>query len=244
MMTMNEHWILPEWPAAKSVRAIQTTRHGGYSVGKYASMNLATHVHDRIDSVQQNRRLLRAYLPSEPIWLEQVHGVTVINAAKPQSNLIADAAFSHQKNVVCVTMTADCLPVLFCNQSGSLVAAAHAGWRGLSNGILEATVSAMQVPVNTIMAWLGPAIGPKAFEVGDDVRQAFVKQQVSAEKAFVAMGGKWLADIYHLARLRLVEMGVTQIYGGEYCTMSDSERFFSYRREPVSGRMASLIWLE
>lgn len=244
MMTMNERWIIPEWPAPSNVRSIQTTRHGGVSSGAYASMNVAMHVNDAPQSVAQNRQYLRQILPNEPLWLNQVHGVDVLDATHAKPNMQADAAYTRHKQVVCVSMTADCLPVLFCDQSGTVVAAAHAGWRGLCAGVLEKTVSAMQVQTNSVMAWFGPAIGPAAFEVGGEVRQAFIQQQEAAEAAFKSKGDKWLADIYHLAQLRLNRMGVYQIYGGDYCTYHDSERFFSFRRDPICGRMASMIWLE
>lgn len=243
-MMRSNPWIVPDWPAPKSVKALQTTRAGGTSTGPFDSLNLAMHVNDEIQAVQRNRAILREYLPVEPVWLQQVHGTRVIDAAQPPTDLNADASFSRQAGVVCVSLTADCLPVLFCDQSAQVVAVAHAGWRGLCDGVLESTVAAMQAQPQQILAWLGPAIGAQAFQVGDEVRQAFLKQQDTAHQAFVKDGERWLADIYMLARMRLHRLGITQIYGGDFCTMRDSERFFSFRRDPVCGRMASLIWIE
>lgn len=237
-------FILPDWPAPARVRALQTTRHGGVSQGVYASLNLGDHVKDDPVHVAHNRQLLSAYVPTEPVWLQQVHGVRVIDAAQASCLEIADASVSQQKHVVCVTMTADCLPVLLCDQAGSVVAAVHAGWRSLCDGVIEATVSAMPVPANQLMAWLGPAIGPHAFEVGAEVRAQFMAQDTQAVHAFNAKGDKWLGDLYTIARQRLQTLGVTQVYGGGYCTYSEPETFFSYRRDGDTGRMASLIWLE
>jgi len=198
--------------------------------------------------VRANRSLLRAVLPAEPAWLAQVHGTAVVDAAGLSDVPEADASFAAAKGVVCAIMTADCLPVLFCDRPGHVVAAAHAGWRGLSAGILEKTVSRMRAAdAGEIMAWLGPAIGPGHFEVGEDVRQAFVAHDASASDAFTpiaAQAGKYLADITALARARLRSAGVHCISGGGFCTVGDTRRFFSYRRDKVTGRMASLIWLK
>jgi len=244
LMTMQDHLIVPDWPAPANVRAVQTTRKGGFSAAPYASFNLGSHVGDNPLVVARNRMLLEPLMPSEPIWLNQVHGVAVVDAGQAACLPEADACVSNHKGAVCVVMTADCLPVLLCNESGSVVGAAHAGWRGLCDGVIESTVSAMQVPPTTLMAWLGPAIGPEAFEVGDEVRAAFIEKQSAAASAFVARGqGKWLADIYRLAALRLQALDVEQIYGGGYCTYRDGERFYSYRRDGVTGRMGTFIWL-
>lgn len=241
-------FIQPQWPAPANVKALQTTRVGGVSKGAYASLNLGAHVQDNPIAVAANRQLLSAYLPSEPVWVNQVHGVNVIDASASGCLEHADAAYSRKPNVVCVTMTADCLPVLLCDQAGTVVAAAHAGWRGLCDGVIEATVAKMQVPVSEILAWLGPAIGPKAFEVGDEVRSQFIAKDAQAEHAFVTHGDKWLCNLYLIAQQRLQRLGVTQIYGAgineDFCTYSDEARFFSYRRDNMTGRMASIIWLE
>lgn len=237
-------WITPDWPAPANVKALQTTRHGGVSTGVYASLNLGDHVKDLARHVAANRQKLSAYLPSEPVWLQQVHGVRVIDAALSSCLESADASFSRRKQVVCVTMTADCLPVLLCDQAGTAVAAIHAGWRSLCDGVIEATIAAMPVPPNTLMAWLGPAIGPDAFEVGGEVRAQFMAQDAQAELAFKPKGDKWLGDLYTIARQRLQMLGVSQVYGGGRCTYSEPETFFSFRRDGDTGRMASFIWLE
>ena len=240
---MSTDWLLPDWPAAVNVRAVCTTRVGGCSRGAFASLNLAAHVGDDPDDVARNRTQLRAVLdlPGEPAWLEQVHGSEVIGARGPQPRR-ADASFARAAGVVCAVLTADCLPVLLCDTAGSRVAAAHAGWRGLAAGVLENTVAALNAP--DLMAWLGPAIGQQAFEVGAEVRQAFVAPHPDCAAAFAqAGGGKWRADLYELARLALRRAGVREIYGGGWCTYGEPERFFSYRRDGATGRMASLIWL-
>ncbi len=235
--------IVPDWPAPPHVKSLMTTREGGVSGAPWASFNLGDHVGDDPLHVAANRARLRQHLPAEPGWLKQIHGVTVVEAGADL--LEADAAFSRQSGSVCAVLTADCLPVLFCDRAGSVVAAAHAGWRGLADGVLEATVAAMQVPPGDILAWMGAAIGPQAFEVGDEVRQAFVAQHPEAAVAFRPHApGKWLADIYQLARIRLESAGVQAIYGGGRCTFTEADSFFSYRRDGVTGRMASLIWLE
>ena len=236
--------LIPEWPAPKNVKALQTTRLGGVSGAPYDSLNLGDHVGDAPLAVERNRMLLEPLLPSEPVWLKQVHGVAVADAAQATCWPEADACISAHPGAVCVVMTADCLPVLLCDQKGSVVGAAHAGWRGLCDGVIEQTVQAMKVPPATLMAWLGPAIGAQAFEVGDEVRAAFVARQPDAVAAFVqGAPGKWLADIYQLAHLRLNALGITRIYGGRLCTYTDRARFFSYRRDGVTGRMGTFIWL-
>nr|WP_317984278.1 peptidoglycan editing factor PgeF [Candidatus Dactylopiibacterium carminicum] len=238
--------ILPDWPAPRHVRACFSTRVGGVSQGRYAALNLATHVGDDPQSVQQNRARLQAHLPAGPCWLEQVHGATVVDATHAANGARADGAISRQAGVVCAVMTADCLPVLFCTADGRAVGAAHAGWRGLAAGVLENTLTALQAAPTGVMAWLGPAISQTAFEVGTEVREAFVGRLPAAAEAFVATGpGKWHADLYLLARQRLRAAGVSQIFGGGLCTYSDSRRFFSARRDGTqSGRMAGLVWID
>jgi len=237
--------ILPDWPAPVRVKGLMTTRAGGVSQAPWAGLNLGDHVGDDPERVAANRARLRQHLPAEPGWLKQVHSARVVELGR-EPNPEADAAFTRQPVQVCAVLTADCLPVLFCDRAGSVVAAAHAGWRGLVGGVLEATVAAMQVPPDEVFAWMGAAIGPQAFEVGDEVRQAFVAQHAAASGAFVPQPtpGKWLADIYQLARIRLEHAGVQAIYGGGRCTYQEAETFYSYRRDGVTGRMASLIWLE
>lgn len=241
-------FIVPDWPAPSNVKALQTTRLGGVSLPPYDSLNFGTHVKDDPLHVAQNRQLLSQYLPSEPVWLNQVHGVRVVDAAHTHCVPDADASFATQKNVVCVTMTADCLPVLLCDVNGTVVSAVHAGWRGLCDGALEASVDAVieaaKISPENLMAWLGPAIGPSAFEVGDDVRSQFIAQDKQAESAFRTHGDKWLGDLYQIASQRLNRKGITQIYGGGLCTYTDKERFFSFRRDGDTGRMATLVWLE
>lgn len=236
--------MIPDWPAPANVKALQTTRQGGISQGVYASLNLGDHVRDHPQHVAHNRQLLSDYLPSEPVWLNQVHGVRVIDAAVASCVESADASFTTRKQVVCVTMTADCLPVLLCDQAGTAVAAIHAGWRSLCDGVIEATINAMPAAGNQLMAWLGPAIGPEAFEVGVEVKAQFIAQDAHAESAFKPHGEKWLGDLYTIARERLQASGITQIYGGNHCTFSEPETFFSFRRDGDTGRMASMIWLE
>ena len=238
--------IVPEWPLPPGVAACSSTRIGGISSGPYASLNLGAHCGDNLDDVEENRRRLfaDARMPSAPVWLEQVHGEAVLRLRdEPYASKRADASWCDTPGLVCAVMTADCLPVLFCNQAGSEVAAAHAGWRGLCGGVLEQTVAHFKDRPENIMAWLGPAIGPQAFEVGTDVRDAFIAKDNSAERAFRPVGEKYFADIYQLARQRLNNAGVTKIYGGDRCTFTEKRDFFSYRRDRITGRMASFIWL-
>jgi len=241
-------WIEPDWPAPARVRALSTTRDGGVSDGVFSGLNLGAHVGDLPARVEANRARLQqaAAIPGPLNWLNQVHG-TVVHGVSSDYGCApdADAACARQGEQACIVMTADCLPVLFCDRAGSVVAAAHAGWRGLQGGVLEASIAAMGCEPGEILAWLGPAIGPSAFEVGGEVRDAFMAEQADAATAFVPSPneGKWLADIYRLARLRLARAGVGAVYGGEYCTFSDSEQFYSYRRDGQTGRMASIIWL-
>lgn len=242
---MRAGWITPDWPAPLNVRALSTTRDGGVSEGSFGSFNLGAHVGDTPSSVKRNRESLAALLPAEPLWLEQVHGVAVAECGRDLAGIRADASVARQPGLVCAVMTADCLPVLFCDESGSVVAAAHAGWRGLEAGVLEATVRSMGVPASRVMAWLGPAIGPEHFEVGPEVRDAFLRHGGDAALAFksTARPEKWLADLYVLARLRLRASGVEQVSGGGLCTYSEADRFYSFRRDKTTGRMASVVWL-
>jgi YfiH family protein len=237
--------VLPDWPAPARVKGLMTTRAGGVSEAPWAGLNLGDHVGDNPEHVAANRARLRQQLPGEPAWLRQVHSARVVEVGR-EPTPEADASYTRQAGSVCAVLTADCLPVLFCDRAGSVVAAAHAGWRGLAGGVLEVTVAAMQVPPGEMLVWMGAAIGPQALEVGDEVRQAFVGQHPEASEAFVPqpMPGKWLADIYHLARISLEHAGVQAIYGGGRCTYQETESFYSYRRDGVTGRMAALIWLE
>lgn len=244
-MSKLEHVITPDWPAPQNVRALQTTRAGGGSMAPYDSFNLGLHVGDDPVRVNRNRQLLARLMPSEPVWLEQVHGTTVANADMAACLVQADACIARQRGSVCVVMTADCLPVLFCDKQGSVVGAAHAGWKGLAAGILESIVQAMDVQPENLMAWLGPAISQQAFEVGNEVRAVFLDANPKATVAFVpGTEGKWYADIYELARLRLKALGITQIFGGGLCTYAERDRYFSYRRDGKTGRMGTFIWLE
>lgn len=248
MMSERLQYLTPDWPAPANVKAASTLRTGGASGGRYASLNLGTQVGDAPEAVADNRARLRATLrlPAEPCWLEQVHGSTVAEAGSAVTNPPrADASVARGRGRVCAVLTADCLPVLFCSVDGDRVAAAHAGWRGLAGGVLDSTVSSLGLPGAALVAWLGPAIGPQAFEVGDEVRIAFTARDASAADAFVPNArGRWQADLYRLARLELARLGVYNVYGGGVCTYSDEERFFSYRRDGETGRMAALIWLD
>jgi len=246
MQVTSDCFISAQWPAPSHVRAGVTTRLGGTSEGVYASFNLAAHVGDSAVAVATNRQRLRnsLALPREPIWLQQVHGCAVVQADQCADDRCGDAVVSSAAGTVCAVLTADCLPVLLTDRAGTCVAAAHAGWRGLAAGVLEATVQKLPVSPKTLLAWLGPAIGPRAFEVGDEVRAEFLRHHSHASAAFVpSPNQRWYADLYLLARQRLIGCGVQDIFGGEYCTCEDSRHFYSYRRDGVTGRMASLIWL-
>jgi YfiH family protein len=236
-------WLMPQWPAPAKVKTCVTTRSGGVSAMPFDSLNLGEHVGDDPQAVAKNRQRLVSLLGCKPAWLQQVHGVAVAEA-NPALVLEADASWTSTAGIACTVMTADCLPVLFCDRAGTRVAAAHAGWRGLAAGVLESTLEQLAVPVDQVLVWLGPAIGPKAFEVGAEVREAFVAQQRQATAAFLpsANPDKFMADIYQLARFRLAACGVDAVYGGDFCTYSDL-RFFSYRRSVQTGRFASMIWL-
>lgn len=239
--------LYPDWPAPKSVKAVCTTRMGGVSTPPYDSFNLADHVGDCIESVQENRQRLgqQLGLPAEPVWLQQVHGTQVINAGHDTDNQ-ADGSFTVSATAVCAVLTADCLPVLLCGRDARVVAALHAGWRGLAAGVIESGVAAMGLPGKSLMAWLGPAIGPQAFAVGNEVRDAFIQTAPDHRYAFRPAGpaGTWLADLYILARQRLNALGVEAVYGGDHCSYTEARQFYSYRRDQACGRMASLIWLE
>lgn len=238
--------IVPQWPLPEGVAACSSTRIGGVSLPPYDSLNLGAHCGDNLDDVEENRRLFyaAASLPSKPVWLEQVHGTEVLKlTGGPYFSKRADASYSSTPGTVCAVMTADCLPVLFCNKAGTEVAAAHAGWRGLCEGVLEETIICFKDAPENIIAWLGPAIGPEAFEVGPEVREAFMAKDLQADSAFRPSGEKYIADIYTLARQRLSAAGINHIYGGDRCTYSEAGDFFSYRRDRTTGRMASFIWL-
>lgn len=244
-MSIPRDWIVPDWPAPATVRAFVTTRAGGVSRGACAGFNVSYKVGDDPAAVDENRRRLGALLPAGPCWLTQVHGTQVVEAGPAEEPPQADASFTRRPGTVCVVTVADCVPVLFCDTAGTVVAAAHAGWRGLAGGVLENTVQALGIPAPEVLAWLGPGIGPRAFEVGDDVRAAFLQHDAAAAAAFVPRApGKWLADLYMLARQRLAARGVTRVFGGDHCTFSEPGRFFSWRRERAGGRMAALAWIE
>lgn len=239
-------WLEPEWPVPSHVRVVSTLRAGGSSEGRYASLNLAAHVGDNTESVRENRRRLRdaAGLPCEPLWLEQVHGRDVVRVDGQADLPQADAAVVTGPGQVCAVMTADCLPVVLADRAGTRVAAAHAGWRGLAGGVVEACVAALGVDPAGLVAWLGPAIGPAAFEVGPEVRQAFIDRWPDAGACFEGNHqGRFQADLYGIARIVLVRAGVKSVHGGGWCTATDAASFFSYRRDGVTGRMATLAWL-
>jgi YfiH family protein len=246
-----KHYLTVNWDAPANIHAAMTLRTGGVSRGEFASLNPATHVNDDMNAVMENRAMIKQMLnlPSEPVWLEQIHSNIVVQAdvmtASPlkdwQSCEKADASFTSQSGVVCAVMTADCLPLLFCSKDGQKIAAIHAGWKGLLAGIITNTVMALET--NELLVWLAPAIGAEKFEVGSEVRELFIAKNPDFAAAFRPhIAQKWLADIYQLARIELAGLGITQIYGGEFCTVSDPARFYSYRRDNITGRMATLIW--
>ena len=223
---MRAETIVPDWPPPRGVRALMTTR----ALGDMKSAD--------------GRLRLRSLLPAEPVWLRQVHGIVVVDAAHAPAGTPADASFGREKNVVCAVMAADCMPVLLAHEDGGVVGIAHAGWRGLCAGVIEATVAAMGVPAERVIAWLGPAIGPGAYEIGEEVRAAFVDRDAQAAAAFrPTRPGHWHLDLYAVARQRLAAQGATRVFGGGFCTASDRARFFSYRRDKTSERMAAAIWL-
>jgi len=237
-------WIVPDWPVAASVRALATTRAGGASGGRYAGMNLATRVGDDPAAVERNRAALRRHLPADPVWLDQVHGTDVVDAERAPPRARADGAVARTRHQVCAVLTADCVPVLLAARDGGVVGVAHAGWRGLANGIIEATLGRMGVRARDVAAWLGPGISQAAYEVGSEVYESFVRKDPGASEAFrPGAAGKYYADLYALARRRLDAAGVTSVHGGGFCTFGEPERFYSYRRDGVTGRMATLVWM-
>jgi len=244
-------WIVPQWAAPANVRALVTTRNGGVSAPPYATMNLAyvsrERGHDNT-ALAENRRRLRTFLPDEPVWMQQVHATSVarLDGTRPTAAIVADAAVTRLAGVVCAVLVADCLPVLLADRAGTVVAIAHAGWRGLAAGVVEATIAAMDVDDSgDVVAWLGPAISASAFEVGADVHAAFCDADPLAARSFTPIGrDKWHADLYALARRRLGRAGVRSIEGGGWCTYGDAGRFFSFRRDRETGRMAATIWLD
>ena len=254
-MNRIKHWLVPDWPAPANIHAATTLRTGGVSQDTYFSLNPATHVSDDTDRVRQNRQIIREMLdlPAEPVWLDQIHSNRAVKAENPPCPPLqkggrgdlqqADASYTNESGVVCAVMTADCLPLLVCSADGAQVAAIHAGWRGLLAGVISNTVVAMQQ--RNLLVWLGPAIGPDCFEVGTEVRDAFLEKYAEFNNAFKEKSNdKWLADIYLLARIELAALGITKVYGGTNCTFTEHERFYSYRRDIQTGRMATLIWRE
>lgn len=245
---LNSPFICPQWPAPKQVKAFTSTRLGGVSQRPFTSLNLGAHVGDNAEAVAENRsRFAQSInMPDSLRWLNQVHGTqTVCLPSEVVGDLAADASYTKDEQQVCAVMTADCLPLLICNEQGTQVAAVHAGWRGLCEGVIESCIAQFD-RTDTLLVWLGPAIGAEAFEVGAEVKQAFMDKDKKAVMAFKASKhqGKWLADIYLLAKQRLTKLGINQIYGGEFCTFEGEEYFFSYRRDQQTGRLASVIWIE
>lgn len=247
MSEAHPSFVVPRWPAPQNVRAVCTTRNGGVSAVPYASFNLAEHVGDDAAAVRANRARLRAELglANEPVWLRQVHGSDVIDAASVSLEVTADGAYTKAAGLACAVLTADCLPIFLCDRKGEEVALLHGGWRGLAAGIIEAGVARFTALPDDLIAWLGPAIGARAYEVGEDVRDAFLAREPLAAQAFRSgAAGKWYMDLYGIARQRLRACGVPSIHGGDYCTATRGDLFYSYRRDGVTGRMASLIWRE
>jgi polyphenol oxidase len=242
---MSEHWLRPQWPAPVNVHALMTTRAGGVSAGEYASMNVGKSSGDALENVMRNREILAAHAGRPIRWLHQVHGNRVVDDAGYVEGVQADGQITRGVDCALAVMAADCMPVLFAAHDGSVVGAAHAGWRGLAAGVLENTITAMNIPAAQIVAWMGPCIGPSAFEVGEEVRAAFCDADASATPGFVArdgVPGKYWCDLNWLAKQRICAAGIEAIYGGEGCTFTEPDRFFSYRRVAQSGRMAALIW--
>ncbi len=238
-------YLIPEWPVPKNVKAFFSTRQGGCSLAPYDSFNLGDHVEDLIENVTLNRNKLKTdlNLVSDPKWLQQVHGNQIINVTEWQPEIIADGSFSVVPDQVCVVMTADCLPILLCNHAGTQVMALHGGWRSLAAEIIPKGIALFNCPTQEIVVWLGPAIGPKVFEVGEEVRAQFLKLNQQLTEAFVpSPKGRWLMDIYAVATFQLNQLGVTQIFGGQHCTITEKDKFFSYRRDGQTGRMAALIY--
>ena len=246
-MTLPREWLVPDWDVAPRVRAFVTTRAGGASAGEYGSMNLGSSSGDDPGNVARNRLIVREHLPSMPRWMKQVHGTAVADLDRMGDSEVAtaDAAVASTPGRVGVVLTADCMPLFLADEAGTRVAVAHAGWRGMAAGVIESTVQSMDIAPRKLRAWMGPTIGPQAFEVGPEVREAFLKADPSADGAFRAhKPGKYLADLYALARRRLAGAGVAHVHGGGFCTYTDAERFFSYRRVQASGRMGAFIWIE
>jgi len=246
-MSVPHGWLVPDWPAPARVRAFVTTRAGGVSEGEHASMNLGLSSGDRPEHVERNRAIVRALLPAQARYMRQVHGIVVadLDALAPGAALTADGAVTGSRGHVATVLTADCMPLLLADRAGSRVAAVHAGWRGMAAGVIESAVEAMGVDASEVLAWMGPTIGPDAFEVGAEVREAFMARDAGAAEAFRAHApGKFMADLYRLARQRLAGRGVRAVYGGGFCTFHERERFFSYRRVRQSGRMGAFIWVE
>lgn len=242
-MDLARHCIVPDWPAPAQVHALMTTRGGGTSSGPYASLNLGARTADDPAAVAANRALLQELLPQPPRWLAQVHGSTVVDADLLQAVPQADASVARLPGTVCAILVADCLPILLTDRAGTCVGAAHAGWRGLAGGVIANTVARMPAPAAELMAWIGAGIGPDAFEVGDDVYAAYCDHLPERRSAFRALrAGKWLCNLPALARDELQRCGVTRVYGGDLCTYRDARRFYSYRRDGATGRMAALIW--
>jgi YfiH family protein len=245
MKSLHPEWIIPDWPAPPAVKAFITTRAGGVSQGAFASFNLGLRAGDDTQAVAANRERLRALLPAEPKWLRQVHGAQVVDADALTDVPEADAAVARKPGTVCAVMVADCVPVLLADRAGTAVAVAHAGWRGLASGVVEKTIARMALPPERLLAFLGPGIGPRAFEVGADVRDAFLARDPQSGEAFAPHApGKWLANLFELARRQLAAAGVAIIHGGGLCTHTDARRFYSYRRDRETGRMAALIWIQ
>jgi YfiH family protein len=244
-MTIPREWLVPDWPAPANVRAFVTTRAGGVSEGEYASMNLGYASGDVAERVTRNREIVGGLLPGAPRWLRQVHGTGVLDLdATPPEETTADAVVTGTPRRVAEVLTADCMPLFLCDASGRRVGVAHAGWRGMAAGVIEAAVAALRVAPAEVIAWMGPTIGPDAFEVGPEVREAFLRDDPGADAAFRShRPGKYMADLYALARRRLARAGVASVHGGGFCTYHEPQRFFSYRRVAASGRMGSFIWL-
>ncbi len=240
---MTTNWLKADWPAPDFIKAGTTLRQGGVSQAPYDSFNLASHVGDAVEVVEQNRKSL--HLPNAPQWLEQIHSTTAVLLPCNDDIPKADASYTSKNNIVCAVMTADCLPVLITDKQGSCVAAIHAGWRGLCHGIIEETIKKLPTAAEDLLVWLGPAIGPDVYEIGEEVYDAFTRNDNEAKQAFTpTVDQHWLFDIYRLAKLRLNRLGVGHIYGGNHCTLTEKDDFFSYRRDGATGRMASMIWIE
>jgi len=242
-MNQVKHWLTPDWPLPDHIHAATTLRTGGYSQPPFSSLNMADHVGDEPEKVQKNRQVVKKLLilPNDPVWLQQVHGNKVVYAQKTDHQLVADASYTDQAGIVCAVLTADCLPILVCSTDGKKIAAIHAGWRGLLSGVISNTLAVFNT--QDALIWLGPAIGEDSFEVGSEVRSLFLAKSSDFFDAFKQhQTDKWLLDIYQLARIELSQLGYCKIYGGGFCTFRDQDRFYSYRRDQLTGRMATLIW--